>query len=109
MIAGRKLVGSAQYREGGALLQHGSILVGDDQLLVASLLRTPAPAPAAAATLSDALGRVPTLAEVTMALFDAVRRREDSTAPDLVVDPGLRDDIAAAAPRYRDPAWTWRR
>ena len=28
---GGKLVGSAQYRDGGALLQHGSILVNDDQ------------------------------------------------------------------------------
>jgi len=28
---GSKLVGSAQYRDDGALLQHGSILVNDDQ------------------------------------------------------------------------------
>ncbi|MBA3339419.1 MAG: octanoyltransferase, partial [Geodermatophilaceae bacterium] len=31
VAAGRKLVGSAQWRDGGALLQHGSILVDDDQ------------------------------------------------------------------------------
>src|SRR5687768_3445669 len=35
---GGKLVGSAQVREGGALLQHGSILLEDDQPMIAELL-----------------------------------------------------------------------
>src|SRR5690606_20969533 len=34
VAGGRKLVGSAQARIGGALLQHGSILVGGDQALL---------------------------------------------------------------------------
>ena len=37
-VGGRKLAGSAQWRDGGALLQHGSILVDDDQTSVAELL-----------------------------------------------------------------------
>src|SRR5260221_1801961 len=31
---GRKLVGSAQWRDDGALLQHGSILIEDDQSMI---------------------------------------------------------------------------
>jgi lipoate-protein ligase A len=38
MVDGRKLVGSALVRERDALLQHGSILLGDDQPLLESLL-----------------------------------------------------------------------
>src|SRR5687768_159926 len=37
-VNGRKLVGSALLRQDGALLQHGSILLDDDQPLLAELL-----------------------------------------------------------------------
>ena len=69
VTGGSKLVGSAQVRENGALLQHGSILIEDDQHLITQLLADPEsvePAPRAA-TLASALGRVPPLC--------AVRRR----------------------------------
>src|SRR6478672_10463504 len=53
---GRKLVGSAQVRENGALLQHGSILIEDDQALIAQVSLTPPATDAIpAATLSAAL------------------------------------------------------
>jgi lipoate-protein ligase A len=39
---GRKLVGSAQRRTRGALLQHGSVLAGPEHLMLADLLPTPA-------------------------------------------------------------------
>ena len=109
VLGQRKLAGSAQFREGTALLQHGSILIEDDQAILATLLRTPAPPPPAAATLREALGRVPTFAEATSALFAALREREDATATELAPDKPLRDAVAAATVRYRDPAWTWRR
>jgi lipoate-protein ligase A len=35
---GRKLVGSAQRRYGDVVLQHGSILIGDDHLRIADLM-----------------------------------------------------------------------
>src|SRR5216110_2241162 len=38
---GRKLVGSAQWRHDGAVLQHGSILIRDDQPLIGRLLKEP--------------------------------------------------------------------
>ena len=116
VLGARKLVGSAQYREGGALLQHGSILVDDDQPLVRSLvrslprsLRSQTAPPLPPATLHDALGRVPALDEVASALFDAVRAREDRDATALVADHAFTDAVALAAERYRDEAWTWRR
>ena len=109
VLDGRKLVGSAQYREGSALLQHGSILVDDDQLLVAALLRSPFPPPPPPATLHQALGRVPALNEVARALFDAVRAREDADASDLLPDQLFSEQVAAASARYRDEEWTWRR
>src|SRR5207237_329386 len=41
VVGGRKLVASAQWRDGGALLQHGSILLDDDQGAIPALLRAP--------------------------------------------------------------------
>ena len=35
----RKIVGSAQYRQGNALLQHGSVLLANDQHMVAAVTR----------------------------------------------------------------------
>src|SRR5258706_4517307 len=64
---GSKLVGSAQYRDAGALLQHGSILVNDDQSSLPDFAATSSvksgsvPAPA---TLHALLGRSPDVAEV---------------------------------------------
>ena len=109
---GRKLVGSAQWRHDGALLQHGSILVEDDQSVVPSLLATHAASAVATvarpATLADALGRSPSLGEVAEALFGAVRREEPDSAPLHDLDD-LDSIVAPLVARYGDDAWTWRR
>jgi lipoate-protein ligase A len=106
---GRKLVGSAQWREDGALLQHGSILVHDDQERLPALMLEPTAAVPAPATLAESLGRSPTTREVAEALFDAVRQLADERAEALPSDAQLDRDAARLAVRYRDPAWTWRR
>ena len=103
--AGRKLVGSAQYRNDGAMLQHGSILVSDDQSSLAGLGvagRSVRPA-----TLEEALGRAPAPRELLDALTSALAGtgiEPDSLAP---------DDVAQATARYvpyfSSPQWTWRR
>ena len=108
-LDGRKLVGSAQWRDRGALLQHGSILVDDDQSSIVGLMRDAVPAPPAPATLRDALGRAPVLAEVAEALFGAVRSLADPDARTLDVDDELSREASGIAARYRDDAWTWRR
>jgi lipoyl(octanoyl) transferase len=106
---GRKLVGSAQWREAGALLQHGSILVDDDQPLVAALTLAPVPPPAPPATLRELLGRAPTVDEVAEVLWTAVRAREDAAAAEVTIGPPLDEWVEEARMRFGDPAWTWRR
>ena len=108
-LNGRKLVGSAQWRDRGALLQHGSILIADDQSSIAGLMREPGVPTPAPATLRDALGRAPVMAEVGDALFDAVRALADPDAELLELDEELAQDAVRLAAHYRDDAWIWRR
>lgn len=119
---GQKLVGSAQWRDNGALLQHGSILVEDDQTLLASLRAgalnddsTHSAAPSETThsfvpvgTLKGVLGRTPAVAEVAAAMFDAVRAIEDREAEPLDAGEVVRlgEDVL---PGFLDDQWTWRR
>ena len=105
----RKLVGSAQVREDGAFLQHGSILVDDDQSRVGALSAVAIPLAAPAATLREALGRAPSLHEMADALFVAVRRHSDAGATPLDEDAALHHTAQIARARYVDDSWTWRR
>ena len=109
VLGSRKLVGSAQLREDGSFLQHGSILIDDDQGRVAALTDVQLPASAPAATLRDALGRAPSLQEVADALFAAVRTRSTSSVHWLKVDDELARATRVARERYSDDLWTWRR
>lgn len=109
VTGGAKLVGSAQVREHGALLQHGSILIEDDQPMIADLLnhdgRDLESPPAA--TLFDILGRAPSLHEVAAALFDAVRNLEDPHAQSLE-EADLCDSTRQHLDHYANELWTWR-
>jgi lipoate-protein ligase A len=107
---GRKLVGSAQWRDERALLQHGSILIENDQSLIPLLSigsdnHEAVPTPA---TLASALGRAPDAAEVSAVLFDVVRALEDADA--VVLDESeVRSRMLAELPRFENELWTWRR
>jgi lipoate-protein ligase A len=107
---GRKLVGSAQWREAGALLQHGSILIEDDQSLIplVTLSEDAAATVPPPATLSRALGRTPAAEEVASALIDAVREIEDPDARALD-ESEARGYMSAELPRFENELWTWRR
>lgn len=104
LASDRKLVGSAQVREGGAFLQHGSILLDDGQDLVASLTRGSAPRPEAT-SLTAILGRSVPFAEVADAFARAAR----------AAWPGAWSTSVPPSPptpdrnRFADDAWTWRR
>ena len=107
---GAKLVGSAQWRENGALLQHGSILVDDDQSSLLDLALTPVRSDGwnPPASLHSLLGRAPDTAEVAAAMREAVRLLEDEAVTDLD-----EEEVRAAAlervPQFLDEGWTWRR
>jgi lipoate-protein ligase A len=110
---GRKLAGSAQWREGGFFLQHGSILVEDDQSMVAALASVPVPAPSPAATLEEALGdalgdAAAAFERVSLALAAAMAA---ATAQTLVpLDPWeIAADVTALTAKYESDEWTWRR
>jgi lipoate-protein ligase A len=106
VVDGRKLVGSAQLRERGALLQHGSILVDDDQPRISELALQPLTPALPAATLHSCLGRRPSYNEVRDALHDALR----ATAGDpLSLDRHEAEEFAAPhRERFDSAEWTWR-
>lgn len=104
-----KVVGSAQLRERGAFLQHGSILLGNRQELVAELTRGDAPAPGAA-SLGEVLGRAVPPAEVAAAIRTAFELRLGTlSALGSQLSAPLETRTAMHRPRFLDDAWTWRR
>lgn len=111
VASGAKLVGSAQWRENGALLQHGSILVDDDQSSLTEFsarvgeMNGSIPTPA---TLQALLGRAPEPNEVAAAMFDAVRELEDEAAVEMLEDD-VRSEALQRVPHFLDEDWTWRR
>lgn len=109
VVRGRKLVGSAQYREGGVTLQHGSLLLADDQSTLGSLRLRPAPAEDPPATLTDYLHPLPPWEELAAALAAGVA--EVIRLASLPSDPSPAELARADAirARYADPDWTWRR
>ena len=112
VAGGNKLVGSAQWRDHGALLQHGSILVDDDQsslpLLAAGTNGASSGSIPRPATLHRLLGRSPAVAEVASAMFDAVRDREDASAVEMNEEE-IREETMSRIPHFLDEDWTWRR
>jgi len=106
---GRKLAGSAQWRADGALLQHGSILIADDQSILSTLAVERGPDIPAPATLLDALGFAPTLDDVAGALTAAIESIDGIRPTPLEIDEAIRARTSELVVRYNDNAWTWRR
>jgi lipoate-protein ligase A len=104
LVAGRKVIGSAQVRQGRALLQHGSILLDGSQDVLTTVCRTAHTARAAwvgrrATTLAAALGRQVGFDEVAGAIIAGWAATRPATARP-------PDHLTAA---FCDPGWTWRR
>jgi len=99
----RKLVGSAQVREGTAFLQHGSILLRDGQELVTAVTRQAAPRPSATA-LAALLGRPMTFKEVSDVVATAAQSAWTGRWQHIGIEPDP-SDLA----RFGDDSWTWRR
>ncbi|MCY3810039.1 MAG: lipoate--protein ligase family protein [Gemmatimonadetes bacterium] len=113
VAAGRKLVGSAQRRVGGAFLQHGSLLLDDDQgalLASAGAGEDPgAEAGSGPATLADLLGAAPPWSALTTALADGFAAMLGGSWRRAAMTPAevaLSDRLMA---RYDSREWTRRR
>jgi len=112
VVAGRKVVGSAQYRQGTALLQHGSILLEDEQGIVLGLTRKATPenflhhADQAPAPL---LGRPVRRAEVTAAITRGAVDRWPGRWDRIAGPAPVLDAASQHYPHYRSAAWTWAR
>jgi lipoate-protein ligase A len=107
MVAGRKVIGSAQLRQGDAMLQHGSLLLEGRQAVVASVTKGTPPA-ALDAPLGELLGRGIGFLDAATAVADAAQawpgrwRTLEDPAPFLTA-------AGRHAARFGSAAWTWRR
>ena len=100
LVAGRKVIGSAQVRRGSAFLQHGSILLDGSQGVVSGVSREQG-AESRETSLTAALGRPVSFDEVVTAITD-------TWDADLTLTASVRPGPPLSAP-FSDPAWTWRR
>lgn len=105
-VAGRKLIGSAQLRRGGAFLQHGSIPLGIDRALLERVVGR-ATRGSRFTDLDEATGRAVDAGEVDRAIVRAFEKRfgVELRAGELTAEE------RESAERYReskylDPSWT---
>lgn len=103
VVAGRKLVGSAQVRERGAFLQHGSVLLENRQDVIVGLTRGGS-APVRATAISEVLGRPVDFCEAAGAVVEEARAAWPAGLIPAPI-PEFRDALR----RFQDPGWTWRR
>jgi len=130
-VQGRKLVGSAQWRHRGALLQHGSILLRDCQALsdlsgpggswrvdrpqepavraaAGCGPQTGARGPGTAIGLEELLEPLPAVDAVVAAIGRAIGDALVGEGEPVVHSPVPSLDVELVA-RYRDEGWQWRR
>jgi lipoate-protein ligase A len=108
--AGRKLVGSAQWRDSGALLQHGSVLIRNEQHLVEDLRVGDHPSAAIPAVgLEELLGTVPDGPVLEQALVEGFKREFDVAVESGALTAAETDHMEMRLQAYQDPTWTWRR
>jgi len=107
-VGGRKLAGSAQWRNDGALLQHGSILVADDQTALADFTVGGGVAIPPPATLTNLLSYVPSPEDMAGALTAALESVEGAAVQELSLENEVRARAEALVVRYLDDGWTWR-
>jgi lipoate-protein ligase A len=104
---GRKLIGSAQVRIGGAILQHGSIILDGDQAFLGRI-RADTGDVQAPATLKTLLGFEP---EVGV-LKEKLQLGLSAVLGGTWQGDQFRNDEKSAAEEleghYLDPDWTWR-
>lgn len=109
VVGGRKLVGSAQRRDGRVLLQHGSLLLEGGQELVAELIGWQDAQATSAISLADLLDPLPEWSAIVEAIAAGFAETLGTAlAPDTLSPPELQR-AATLRQHFEDGAWTWRR
>jgi lipoate-protein ligase A len=108
LAAGGKVIGSAQVRRGNAFLQHGSIILEDDQPQLDALVAGPA-LPSRAVGLAELIPGGASWDRVAGAIADTARSRWMMPAAAAARPEALAEQARALAPRFRSDEWTWRR
>ena len=108
LLQDRKVVGSAQLKADHSFLQHGSVLLEDDQALVAELAGA-APTAGRSAGLSGLIGRTVSFEEVAEAMAEAARVSFGPLARRDEPPGGLAPAVEHHAERFRSEEWTWLR
>jgi lipoate-protein ligase A len=106
-VEGKKLVGSAQRRQGGGFLQHGSVLLAADAARLRLLFPEEGDPLEGMTTLEEALGRRPAFDEVVEALTEGFRQPHGlALAPGglTATEERLMDRLARE--KYATDSWT---
>jgi lipoate-protein ligase A len=107
MFEGRKIVGSAQVRQGTAFLQHGSILLENNQDFIQSVIQGASSSePSAAETRSGPRLRA---REVAIAISTAADARWAGNWKAVSDAEPVLSDAMTHHGRFRSAAWTWLR
>jgi lipoyl(octanoyl) transferase len=112
LVGGRKVVGSAQLRQGGALLQHGSILLADGQHIVRKLMREAADHDSFSSpgeTALPLLGRSLAVAQLAEEIADTAAIRWPGDWNRMIAAGEVIEAASRHYPQFRSPAWTWAR
>jgi lipoate-protein ligase A len=106
----RKLVGSAQLREGGVLLQHGSLLLTGDQSPTVELLRIQRKEdfPEHITALDELLAHLPTWTELVDGLASGFERLLGIQLVESVLTSEETSRVMSHSRHFSDAAWTWR-
>ena len=106
-VGGRKLVGSAQRRQRGCFLQHGSVLLGADPARIRTVFPGEADPTAGMTTLAEVLGSAPAFDAVVEALAAGFRDALGVRLAPAGLAPEESAQVdALIAGKYGTEAWT---
>lgn len=106
-VAGRKLVGSAQRRQGSAFLQHGAVLLGADPVRLGRVFPGSTDPMRGLTTLERVLGRRPSFDETVAALAAGFRETHGiALVPGALTDEEVAVADGLARDKYASETWT---